>query len=298
MVKDENVPQERRYELAQVLLEMAQPLGSVLAHELFLAQRADGQSLISSLIDPSGASLTTNLRLAVILKLDGLIDAITVPRSEKCMRIVRDLCADKNWRVRHAALQLLPRLTPMLTAEDFDAYFVKAVKGEGGDAAEGFVSFANDNCALIRTDWIKCCQEIGAAYGAVWLEQNVLEAILQKNHSPNYQMQAVVLEAAVAFGVEMPRRLVADLLPAAVEMTKNRVPNLQLLAALALGEVAAKCKAAFEAQSMDMSSVVELKDYMRDSVIECLQKLESDADPDVSTDEVQAIGHVREMLAN
>ena len=65
-----------------------------------------------------------------------------------------------------------------------------------------------------------------------------------------------------------------------------------------LGEVAAKCKAAFEAQSMDMSSVVELKDYMRDSVIECLQKLESDADPDVSTNAVQAIGHVREMLAN
>lgn len=254
LVTDEGV--SNRVELAGVLLEMADPLGLENAKKAYVT---DG--LVNQLVQDA----STNLRLAVIGKLACLIGVITIGEAGPLLNTIVELCADKNWRVRHAALLLYPQLAQQMDETAFTKVFITD--------SDAFKQRATDNCAKIRFDWVECCKQIGEVYGVEWLESNVVATILQLQNEKNYQLKAVLLHSVSALcpilKSSTSNSLHSQLLPAAIEMRADRVPNLKLLVATSLGKVAA-CRAVEPA-------------YLESTLKPTLLTLTSDEDADVRT---------------
>ncbi len=104
----------------------------------------------------------------MIAKLPLLIDVVGAAASNGALiTLLTELGADKNWRVRHSVLLMLPQLAAILPMDEFDAKFV------AGEC--GFGSKAEDNCALIRHDWVLCVRRVveqnnAAGYNQAWLK--------------------------------------------------------------------------------------------------------------------------------
>ena len=255
LVHDDGVA--NRVDLAGVLVEMAGPIGMPLAREVFLLPGSSGEeslSLLQSLMnDPN-----TNLRLAVIGKLVALIDVLTIPQAGDALEIIQTLIDDKNWRIRHAALKLLPTLASHMAVDDFTNTFIQTA----------FKSRAEDNCALIRNDWILCCKDIGAVYGSEWIQTHVLPTLNTLTEMKNYQFKSVFLHGLAELG---GHGLAEGMLPSALSMVEDRVPNLRLMAAQTLGVVALGTAG----QAWVPADVV------KDKVAPVLGKLAEDTDVDV-----------------
>jgi len=241
LVLDENVA--NRVALAGVLVEMSEPLGADITKQKFLGANdelaaygaAPGASLLQHLL--SAETSTTNLRLQVIAKLTVINDVIGIKQGAPLFALMSELLDDKNWRVRHATMQLLPQLAREMGAADFSRAFSWAALG-------------GDNCALIRTDWVKCCAEVAAVegFGARWVEEHVLPKLLELSDSKNYQLKAVLLSAMDADFAKMLKahnsathghQIVESLLlQKAIAMCSDKVPNLALQAVAAVGAVA------------------------------------------------------------
>jgi len=67
--------------------------------------------------------------------------------------LVGRLCQDKNWRVRHSTLTLFPKLARIMGETAFSAEFAGQEAG-----------WATDNCALIRTDWVKTIGAVASRF--------------------------------------------------------------------------------------------------------------------------------------
>jgi len=269
----------QRVQVAETLMELAEPLGPDAASKVFLNPSGDDPCLLDVLLDDASAN-STNLRLAVINKLMGLITVLDrgaeiYPVIDK----VRNLCEDKNWRVRWAAMTLAPCLVDnnFLSMEEFDKMFLKA---------EGKVHFAmcaEDNCALIRTDWVTAVQRMAAKFGTTWLSDNIVPIIEKCAQNKNYQVRAVLLVACANWGpiLKGTGNLEKKMLPKAIEMLSDSVPNLKLMAAKALGEVIkAKCVS---------------PDYMKNTLkppLDELSRIDLDADVDARSYAKLALDHI------
>jgi hypothetical protein len=148
--------------------------------------------------------------------------------------IISALIDDKNWRIRHAAIRLLPQLAAEMPPADFNAKFIS------GDRADRtfFTARAEDNCALIRVDWILCCKGIGdvEGYGSEWLKPHILPALDKLTDQKNYQLKSVYLDAMKELGELIGAQALADnFLQHALSMVSDRVPNLRLMCAETLG---------------------------------------------------------------
>ena len=289
-----------RNELAMVLLEMAEPLGPKYSKELFL-----DSGLIESLViaDPTNADaqVPTNLRLAVILKLAGVVSVLVGegPDAESgsfdlavpCFKIIRNLCGDKNWRVRHAALQLLTSVAPLMKPDVFFKFFLDT--SDPAAPINPFSEFAKDNVSLIRVSWVEQCALIAdlADYGSKWLMDCVLEHVTKSGAQKNYQLQAVLLHAASTFATIVPASyLVSTLLPPLLEMASNRVPNLRVMVAQSLKDLAERYKAA----GAEIGDVSALKAFIRDHLDKELGTLCEDGDMDVA----QAAAEAKAAIAS
>jgi len=214
-----------RVELATVLMHLAQPIGKEAALALLLP-------VIPLLTEDEN----TNVRLAVINCFDEYIEVVGLEddkQQEQLLPLIIRLAKDKNWRVRHAILRLLPIIAEALGVEGFAQRI--------GNLLE---TYATDHYALIREDFVKCmaCFHNIPGYGSSWLESNVVR-ILTKSGSEktekNYQKRSVLL-----LGVEHLHRALSDevlsrdLVPEAVEMASDKVPNLRIQAVRALAKAA------------------------------------------------------------
>ena len=81
------------------------------------------------------------------------------------------LCRDKNWRLRHSSLSLFPKLAVIMGEAQFSAEF-------GGQEA----GWATDNCALIRTDWVKTIGTVAARFDEPkeWLSKHVVPVLEER----------------------------------------------------------------------------------------------------------------------
>jgi hypothetical protein len=141
------------------------------------------------------------------------------------VEVLRVLGSDANWRVRHASLQQLPTLASLLPPDDFSRRI-------------DLDTFTADRCALVRLDLVSTWRRIAEleGYGSGWLEQHVLP-VLRARHAEvrHYERRAVVLEALASLGgLLATRTLEAELLPLALSMASDAVPNLRLLLASSL----------------------------------------------------------------
>ena len=161
----------QRIELAGVLMDMAGPLGKPMALELVfptvsqvtlpLPLTCHGHSnsnvfpTVSQLLE--GGEENNNVRLLMIGKLAALTDVIGITDAGETRNglvgLVGRLCQDKNWRVRHSTLTLFPKLAGIMGEAEFSAEFAGQEAG-----------WATDNCALIRTDWLKTIGSVAARF--------------------------------------------------------------------------------------------------------------------------------------
>lgn len=177
------------------------------------------------------------------------------------LRLLSTLADDPNWRVRHATLLLLPALASTLEADVFTSTFA--------DPRSSFEQRATDPCALIRSDWVRTCAAIAKLpqYGSAWLEQHVMP-VLRARHTETklYQRRAVVLDALATLAPHLSARILdEELLPLALSMAADRVPNLRMLLATALQAAA---------EYLSVSTLAS-------RVVPALQALEADEDIDV-----------------
>ena len=192
--------------------------------------------LIQLLLDDAN----TNVRLSIIYHFAELLDVVGVDVAIDSVPggLVEVLCTlgdDETWRVRHAIVLLLPTLASLMDAADFAATF-------------NLERFLIDSCALVRLDTIKTCVSIAQlpGYSQPWIESTVLpllRARVTEVHS--YQRRALVLEGLGELAAHMSQATLEEgLLPLALNMAIDRVPNLRLDLAKALQRAAPRLSAA------------------------------------------------------
>jgi len=241
LVLDETV--SNRVDLAGVLLEMAKPLGSAFARAVYLDADETGSGLVKRMLNEVEP---TNLRIAIIGKLAALIDVLGIVESDLLLKTIYELCDDKNWRVRHAALTLLPEIAKQMPKADFNATFIP----KENPKESSILARAHDNCALIRLDWVRTFASVGESYGSEWLLQQIIPAVRSlepptpslksaDQSNDNYQLRAVVLHAFTELGALLKDTAILEefFLPAALKMAEDKVVNLRILAAQCLGAV-------------------------------------------------------------
>ena len=178
--------------------------------------------------------------------------------------VLRALGQDANWRVRHAALMQLPAIASLMPPAEFSAAF-------------DLDAFAIDRCALVRLDLLNVCATVAElpGYGAQWAEAAVLP-VLRSRHAEvrSYERRAVLLEGLATLAKHMrTKALEEELLPLALSMSTDGVPNLRLLLTDALARAAPYLSGRTLARE----------------VVPALQALEKDEDMDV-------LGGAREAL--
>jgi len=266
LVLDENTI--NRVALAGVLIEMSEPLGPTITKEKFLGHSDLGMSLLQHLLQKENS----NLRLMVISKLMSVVSVIGIKQAWSIFELMCQLLEDKNWRVRHATMQLLPGLALEMGREDFDRTFA-------------WMYLGSDNCALIRTDWVQCCVDVAqvAGFGAGWVEEHVLPKLLESVDMKNYQMKAVLLTAMTVSDAALSKMLgnqiiESQLLPKAITMCSDNVPNLALQAAEAVGAVAIN----------EAVTTAVIEGRIKPALLQCLKKGPDGAKPDKDVDAAAA----------
>lgn len=243
MVEDENRDGLVRSKVAAALIEMADPLGADRCASVFLGD----DTLLNNLLNTD----SSNTRLAVITRLAGVIDVLSTQSSREAITQVFDeiakVCLDKNWRMRWAAMTLLPKLTKFLNKTEFCALFVSNSK-IGTSLTEDrhilecdiFEAWSIDSCALIRTDFVKMCASCAEVYGADFLnvDKGPLAVVISAADTKEYTKRGTLLLAMSEWAPMLKGLTSSDgrpvldevLQPKAREMAKDRVPNLRFQA--------------------------------------------------------------------
>jgi len=250
LLRDESV--DERVELTVVLMCLAEPLGASIAKAQLLP-------IMRLLVDDAN----TNVRLAVINRFASFVTLVgpgssTQDEDGGLVSLLTRLALDANWRVRHAALLLMPTLAATLDKASFATAF----------PVKGFAHRAIDSCSLIRRDWVQACVDIAKlpSYSSAWLEEAVVPLLCARNEEKLYQKRAVLLDGMARLAPHLRVEVLEEtLLPLALLMITDKVPNLRLLLANALG---------------DASPHVSLQ-TVASKVRPALTKLASDEDQDV-----------------
>jgi len=238
-----------RLELAETLMEMAGPLGPELARTTYLEPDDGAPPLVFRLLD-TATETDTNVRLAVVRCLPGLVDVLGVDADvvTQLFGKIVELCTDKNWRVRWSAMMRIPEIAPHIKSKDkFTSTFL---------SEEGFLGLAKDNCARIRTDWVEVCAALGALYGIEFIIEHVLPTVIKSHEEPAYQQKMVLLLTMQSMGTLLGKdKIASDLLPKALAAAEDRVPNLRLMAVQTFASLA-KNKLLFGKGLSDVSAKV------------------------------------------
>jgi len=256
---DDKQGDAERADFTRVLLQLAGPLGEEAAIRLLLKGKSSEPSVMKSLVN-DGSS--TNVRLAAMAELVALIDTVSLSKADAVIAEIHELCGNNNWRVRHKAMKLLPELATRMDVDKFNERFLE------GDT---FTKRSQDNCALIRLEFVTTCVKIGRSYEeSRWVENKIVKVIEEAAEEKNYQFKAVLLDAAPKLAplLKDGNTLMTKFMPRVLEMLAFKVPNLRLLSAQCLG-------------SIIQSGLCE-KSYIESTLIPELQKKADDEDEDVS----------------
>jgi len=216
-----------RVELAAVIMDLAAPMGKANA----VAQLLEGgaSSMIGRLTKEDEQ---TNVRLTVINKLVELIHVVGIDNDAGRFiteQLIRKLAADKNWRIRHATLLLLPSLAQDLGPAKFEDLYTAPESG-------GFESRATDNCALIRTDWAAIVAKVAVlpGFGGPWLSSVVVPILVARSTEKVYQLLSVSCEGLKVLAGLMLIDDVKRLTEIVLGLADHKVANLRIQAVIAL----------------------------------------------------------------
>jgi len=263
LVLDPNTIQ--RIELAAVLMDTCAPLGKANTLEAVFP------TLVSLL---EGGEENNNVRLCMIKKLSDLIDVVGTKgvdgvEPNGIVALVSCLSHDKNWRVRHCVLELLPKMAACMDEAEFTTEFAGQEAG-----------WATDNVALMRSDWINTVAKVARdveGYGGPWLSKHVVPVLEMRKADKSYQQRSVLLYGASTLAPLLgEEELQTKLCPHILEMCDDKVPNLRIDAVKACKGVALRVGADW-----------------RNKLVAKLNDKTTDEDPDVAffaNQSLEAIG--------
>jgi len=165
------------------------------------------------------------------------------------------LSEDANWRIRKQAIQAVTTLAPILGQQFFDDKLGTICLNWLGDAVN-----------YIRRSAVKNLVSIGKEFGDEWCSRVLIPRINSMKQNPNYLHRINALYFIQELSAVVSPEIVAQqLLPVAVRMSTDAVPNVRFSAAEALGRMAKRVP----------------QQYRDTQIKTCLLSLRGDLDSDV-----------------
>jgi serine/threonine-protein phosphatase 2A regulatory subunit A len=303
-----------REKLAGVLMDMAAPLGP---------ERATRCLLDDGLFQLMVSDESHNVRLAALNKLKGdFLEVVRVntPAGTELLNNLSVLAGAVNWRVRHAVMELLPKLVEIYK-EDSPSDFRERIMELFGFKIGGIEpppdeemrakfpygeeffheAWAFDPMAQIRGDFLAVISKVAATFGgelaprdpgnagAEWLQTNMVPVLLKcddKEFKHKYHQRSVLLMGVVHlgayFGVE---QLESDMVPRILAMAKDGGEKGSYVANLRL----------MVAREMPGVAKHVSKQYVLQDINPALDELQKDPDVDVSAFSKSSIDAIAEM---
>lgn len=177
-----------------------------------------------------------DVRLAIISKLDEVNRVIGIEMlSDSLLPAVVDLARDRMWRVRLAIIEHIPLLAQQLGAQFFNEYAVNAVNLSGLS-----VSWLSDEVHAIRDAACTNLKNLASVFGEEWAKTHLIPQFSRLQNSNNYLHRLTTLKCISALSEILHADTVSEtLLPMAIRMSEDPVPNVRFNVAETLGKIAA-----------------------------------------------------------
>jgi len=200
------------------------------------------------------------VRLNVISRLHEVNAVIGVDLlAQSLLPAVVQLAEDRQWRVRLAIIEYIPLLAEQLGAELFDR-----------ELAALCSSWLTDSVYAIREVAVANLTKLVGVFGTDWAQQRCLPQLVESKGHTNYLHRMTALLGARALADVLPPELVAEsLLPIALDLAADPVPNIRFNAAKTLATLGAL----LSAQGLPAASETRVRP--------ALEALAADRDEDV-----------------
>jgi serine/threonine-protein phosphatase 2A regulatory subunit A len=210
----------------------------------------------------------SDVRLNIISNLQVVNDVIGIQLlSESLMPAITALANDKLWRVRLAIIQQIPLLAEQLGISFFDKTLGQLC-----------MDWLWDPVYSIREAAVINLQKLSAFFGEEWCKEEVVDKILEKRESKDFDNFICRLTCLFTFdhltydGVVSPQLVKDYIYPFISELAADKVPNIRFNVAKALYNIAA-------ALSKDANH--QYQDIIIDEIKPALERLADDEDNDV-----------------
>eukprot|EP00020_Sapocribrum_chincoteaguense_P000523 CAMPEP_0170741476 /NCGR_PEP_ID=MMETSP0437-20130122/6239_1 /TAXON_ID=0 /ORGANISM="Sexangularia sp." /LENGTH=581 /DNA_ID=CAMNT_0011080049 /DNA_START=38 /DNA_END=1783 /DNA_ORIENTATION=- len=164
-----------------------------------------------------------DVRLNVISNIEGVNKVLGIgPLQQSLLPAVMTLAEDKNWRVRLQIIEFTPVLAAQLGQEFFD-----------NELSNVCLTWLGDRVFEIRKAAALILGDLADAFGLEWTKSNLIPKVGILSAHPNYLYRMTTLFAVSALAPKLGKEAHV-LLPIAVKLTSDTVPNVRFNAALAL----------------------------------------------------------------
>ncbi|KAM7533315.1 hypothetical protein Aperf_G00000120897 [Anoplocephala perfoliata] len=201
-----------------------------------------------------------DVRLGVIGSLELVNNVVGVEEvAASLLPAVVELAKVPVWRVRLAVINQMPLLADQLGEAFFEARLM-----------EHILSWLADAAYAVREAAVANLTRLTAKFGTEWAQRHFLARIKELSQNENYLQRMIALQCIISISSLIDSSTCTQiLLPIALEMDHDRVPNVRFKVAQALAKV---------------GTVVGVNEVMP-----CLQRLLKDTDTDVRFYAAEAI---------
>lgn len=232
-------------------------LGAILGKE-------DTLKHVKPLLQKQLEDADAEVRVTALLNLPFLAATTTLQPLTSCLySAIVVLSEDANWRVRKQTIQAVTPLAPLLGQQFFDDKLGALCLNWLGDAVN-----------YIRRTAVKNLVSIGKEFGDEWCSRVLVAKINSMKQNPNYLHRINTLYFIQELAAVVSPDIVAQqLLPVAVKLSTDAVPNVKFAAAEALGKMSKRVS----------------QQYRDTQIKTCLLSLRGDPDPDVKAFAAEAL---------
>jgi len=197
-----------------------------------------------------------DVRLNLISNLDEVNRVIGIGHlTTSLLPAIVELAQVPIWRIRLAVINHMPVLADQLGQDCF-----------GEQLMQHFLGWLVDAAYAVREAAVLNLTQLTSKFGSNWAKQFFLSEIVQLSHNENYLHRMISLQCIIHLSPVIDAVTCREtLLPTALHMDGDRVPNVRFKVAQALAKVGACINS----------------DALTSEVLPCLQKLVKDSDIDV-----------------
>jgi len=202
-----------------------------------------------------------DVRLNIISKLEVVNTVIGIELlSQSLLPAIVELAEDKQWRVRQAIIEYIPLLANQLGVQFFDEQL--------GNLC---MSWLGDNVYSIREAATVNLKRLTEVFGVEWARNAIVPKVLQMGGHPNYLYRMTTIFAITSLAPSLTTEVIREnVLGTVLSLVDDPIPNIRFNVAKAL-----------EVLAITLANTPDGKELAHSRIVPALQRLRSDADPDV-----------------